>query len=217
MQFKWNWPCSFREEVFWKCWGRMTHRRQGLPSYKLPQSPLLRGARADRMTHKQCIPWSDCSFRSSLIWVCTVCSDLIVPIFIILWYSGLLTYFSPVILFFWPPLQENPLVDNLSHICGGNKQRYGEHLRHDLDLRIERYQTVIEKYHTLLGIIKNTRKLALWYPNILPMYSVTIILFNTFTLDVLQKDAECKQRRPHPPCPFRPDIVLKLLLFAINP
>ena len=25
---------------------------------------------------KQCRPWSDCSSRSSLIWVCTVCSDL---------------------------------------------------------------------------------------------------------------------------------------------
>ena len=25
---------------------------------------------------KQCRPWSDCSSRSSLIWVCTVCPDL---------------------------------------------------------------------------------------------------------------------------------------------
>ena len=29
-----------------------------------------------RWNGKQCSPWSDCSFRSSLIWVCTVCSDL---------------------------------------------------------------------------------------------------------------------------------------------
>ena len=34
-----------------------------------------------RQNNKQRRPWSDCSMRSSLIWVCTVCSDLSVPIF----------------------------------------------------------------------------------------------------------------------------------------
>ena len=34
-----------------------------------------------RQNNKQRRPWSDCSMRSSLIWFCTVCSDLSVPIF----------------------------------------------------------------------------------------------------------------------------------------
>ena len=34
-----------------------------------------------KQNDKQRRPWSDCSMRSSLIWVCTVCSDLSVPIF----------------------------------------------------------------------------------------------------------------------------------------
>ena len=34
-----------------------------------------------KQNNKQRRPWSDCSLRSSLIWVCTVCSDLSVPIF----------------------------------------------------------------------------------------------------------------------------------------
>ena len=33
-----------------------------------------------RWNSKQCRPWSDCSHGSSLIWVCTVCSELSVPI-----------------------------------------------------------------------------------------------------------------------------------------
>ena len=41
------------------------------------------------LTGKQSRPWSDCSFWSSLTWVCTVCSDLSVPIlitFMTCWY-----------------------------------------------------------------------------------------------------------------------------------
>ena len=34
-----------------------------------------------RQNNRQSRHWSDCSLRSSLIWVCTVCSDLSVPIF----------------------------------------------------------------------------------------------------------------------------------------
>ena len=34
-----------------------------------------------KQNNKQSRHWSDCSLRSSLIWVCTVCSDLSVPIF----------------------------------------------------------------------------------------------------------------------------------------
>ena len=32
-----------------------------------------------RWDSKQCRPWPDCSFRSSSIWVCTVCTGLSVP------------------------------------------------------------------------------------------------------------------------------------------
>ena len=34
-----------------------------------------------RQNNKQSRHWSDCSLRSSLIWVCTVCTSLSVPIF----------------------------------------------------------------------------------------------------------------------------------------
>ena len=54
---------------------------------------------------KQCRPRSDCSMRSSLIWVCTVCSDLSVPI---------LGTFMEVIInhyqFVWKMLHANPKI-----------------------------------------------------------------------------------------------------------
>ena len=56
-----------------------------------------------RQNNKQSRPWSDCSLRSSLIWVCTVCSDLSVPILQVI----------SVSLF----IHKHPLTSGVSNIC----------------------------------------------------------------------------------------------------
>ena len=58
----------------------------------LPQSNAFKRC---RHSGKQCRPWSDCTSRSSLIWIYTVCSDLPVRKLIIMVYKSSISCLSP--------------------------------------------------------------------------------------------------------------------------
>ena len=61
--------------------------------------PLSAQSKSCRWNGRQCRPWSDCSSRSSLIWVCTVCQDLSV------WKLRTITVHMTLVL--WPLLSNS--------------------------------------------------------------------------------------------------------------
>ena len=82
-----------------------------------------------RQNNKQRRPWSDCSMRSSLIWVCTVCSDLSVPIFKII-----------TVVYNWPTWQLSMCRSPINNIAHGQHSTISPWF----------YQTVNGVMHTCL-------------------------------------------------------------------
>ena len=140
-------------------------------------------SRRSRCNGIECRTWSDSSFWSSLIWVCTVCSDLLVPIFRIL--LVVLIYTTSTAVSLAPPshmsVSKTVYVLKLQHKYVYHWLLYVSIFSQSLEIRSP-IRTCFCFHWRIFGRRSNHPKKSRSATNLHPTYTYILFLFFFFAL-----------------------------------